>query len=292
MLLSVKISPISLISGLFFLPTMKAYFTVLQARFRMLLQYRAAAWAGFGTQTFFGFIRVMIFTGFFASTTKAQPMTFEQVISYVWLGQVLFALIPFREDVEIANLIRTGNIAYELVRPVQLYWFWFARQIGSRTAPVLLRATPMIVVAAFIFPQIGFERWALRAPVSGLAFGLFLLSVLAAMFLACAFSMIMSISLFWTISADGVSTLVPVLIWSLCGIVLPIPFYPDWMQAILRVLPFRGLMDVPFRIYVGSILPAEALCEIAGQGAWIAGLILFSRGLLKRALSRVVVQGG
>jgi len=258
----------------------------------MLLQYRAAAWAGFGTQTFFGFIRVMIFTGFFASTTKAQPMTFEQVISYIWLGQVLFALIPFREDVETAYFIRTGNIAYELVRPVKLYWFWFARQIGSRTAPVLLRATPMLVVSAFIFPLIGFERWALRPPVSISALLLFLVSVLAAMLLACTFSMIMSISLFWTISGDGVSNLVPVLVWSLCGIIMPIPFYPDWLQPILRALPFRGLMDVPFQIYVGSISPAAALFEIGLQGVWIAGLIVFSYGLLNRGLSRVVVQGG
>lgn len=258
----------------------------------MLLQYRAAAWAGFGTQTFFGFIRVMIFTGFFASTTKVQPMTFGQVMSYIWLGQVLFALLPFREDVEIAHLIRSGNIAYELVRPVHLYWFWFARQIGSRTAPVLLRATPMLVVSAFIFPLIGFEQWALRPPVSVNALLLFLLSVLAAMLLACTFSMIMSISLFWTISADGVSNLVPVLIWSLCGIIIPIPFYPNWMQVVIRMLPFRGLMDVPFQIYVGSISSSSALSEIGLQGVWIVGLIVLSYGIMNRGLSRVVVQGG
>jgi ABC-2 type transport system permease protein len=258
----------------------------------MLLQYRAAAWAGFGTQAFFGFVRVMIFTGFFASSNTVQPMTFEQVVSYVWLGQALLVLVPFREDVEISNLIRSGNIAYELVRPVQLYWFWFARQIGNRTAPVLLRAAPMIVVAALVFPLIGFADWALRPPVSMSAFLLFLVSVLAAMLLATAFSMIMSISLLWTISADGVSNLMPVLIWSLCGIILPIPFYPDWMQGVLRALPFRGLMDVPFQIYVGSIAPSVALGEIGLQCVWIVGLIAFSSSLLNRGLSRVVVQGG
>lgn len=271
---------------------MNAYLTVLRARFRMLLQYRAAAWAGFGTQTFFGFVRIMIFAGFFASSSQAQPLTFEQVVSYVWLGQALLVLVPFREDVEISNLIRSGNIAYELVRPVHLYWFWFARQIGNRTAPVLLRAVPMLVVSAFGFPLLGFSQWALRPPVSISACMLFLVSVLAATLLATAFSMVMSISLLWTISADGVSNLVPVLIWSLCGIVLPIPFYPDWMQPILRVLPFRGLMDVPFQIYVGSISPSAAFLEIGLQGVWSVGLIMFSQRLLNRGLARVVVQGG
>ena len=271
---------------------MQAYLTVLRARFRTLLQYRAAAWAGFGTQTFFGFVRVMIFTGFFASSTKAQPMTFEQVVSYIWLGQALLAMLPFREDTEIAILIRTGNIAYELVLPVKLYWFWFARQIASRTAPMILRATPMFLVSAVVFPLVGLEHWALHAPASLASFGLFVLSVGAAIFLASTFSMIMSISLFWTISASGISNLVPVVIWSLCGLILPIPFYPEWLQPLLQALPFRGLMDVPFQIYVGSIEPQRALLEISIQWAWIAGLTLFGHSLLNQGLRRVVVQGG
>ncbi len=280
------------VSSLLLALDMKTYLAILSARFRMLLQYRAAAWAGFGTQAFWGLLRVMIFTGFFASTTREQPMSFAQVISYIWLGQALFALIPFREDREIATLIRTGNIAYELVRPVKLYWFWFARQIARRTAPVILRAIPMILVSALVFPIIGANHWALHAPATLGAFLLFLLSVFGAVLLSSTFSMIMTISLFWTISADGVSHLFPVLILSLCGIIIPLPFFPDWMQPILQILPFRGIMDVPFQIYVGKMLSQRAIWEIGIQFLWIGGLIVFSHSLLHRGLRRVVVQGG
>ena len=44
----------------------------------------------------------MIFSGFFASTAKEQPMNFEQVMSYIWLGQALFALIPFHIGEQLA----------------------------------------------------------------------------------------------------------------------------------------------------------------------------------------------
>ena len=53
---------------------MRPYAAVLGARFRMLLQYRAAALAGACTQGFWGLIRVMIYGGFYASTTAAQPI--------------------------------------------------------------------------------------------------------------------------------------------------------------------------------------------------------------------------
>ncbi len=52
-----------------------AYCAILSARFRMLLQYRAAAFAGFVTQLFWGLIRVMIFSAFYRSSNAPQPMT-------------------------------------------------------------------------------------------------------------------------------------------------------------------------------------------------------------------------
>ena len=50
---------------------MRPYAAVLSANVRTLLQYRAAAIAGFTTQIFWGFIRVMISQAFFRSSTVA-----------------------------------------------------------------------------------------------------------------------------------------------------------------------------------------------------------------------------
>ena len=76
-------------------PLMRPYLAVLSARIRMLLQYRAAALAGMSTQLFWGLIRVMIFEAFYRTATQAQPMTYAEVVNYVWLGQALFALLPW-----------------------------------------------------------------------------------------------------------------------------------------------------------------------------------------------------
>ena len=103
---------------------LRPYRAVLSARFRALLQYRGAALAGLGTQFFWGLIRMMIFTAFYAGAAGAMPMSRESVVAYVWLGQAFFLLIPFRGDAEIIGMIRSGNVAYELLRPVDLYWLY------------------------------------------------------------------------------------------------------------------------------------------------------------------------
>ena len=89
---------------------MSAYGAVLSANFRTLLQYRAAAIAGFTTQIFWGLIRVMIFEAFFRSSSAAQPMTMDEVATYIWLGQAFIMLLPWNIDREIHNLIRSGFV--------------------------------------------------------------------------------------------------------------------------------------------------------------------------------------
>ena len=118
---------------------MKAYAAVIGVRFRMLLQYRMAAVAGLGTQVFWGLIRMMFFTAFYRSTTARQPMSLADVITYVWLGQAMLGMLPWIIDREMRAMIRSGTVAYELARPLDLYTFWFCRDIARRTAPTLLR---------------------------------------------------------------------------------------------------------------------------------------------------------
>ena len=56
--------------------------------------------------------------------------------------------------------------------------------------------------------------------------------------------------------------------------------------------PFRGLADVPFRIYSGHIDPHSAVFEILLQFAWTGAIVLGGYALMTYAKSRIVVQGG
>jgi ABC-2 type transport system permease protein len=261
-----------------------AYGAILSARFRTLLQYRAAAAAGFATQVFWGFIRIMIFGAFFASATGPQPMTREEVITYVWLGQALLMLLPFRLDSEVEALVRSGNVAYELLRPVDLYNLWYARSIASRTAPTLLRSLPMFLLALLFF--------GMELPDSPAAFLAWLLTTLGAVLLGAAITTILIILMLWTISGRGASVLLQGCAWIFSGIIIPLPFFPDWAQPFLNALPFRGLMDVPFRMYLGHIPPAQAPVMFLQQVAWTLAVVLLGRWLLARGTRRLVVQGG
>ncbi len=262
----------------------RGYRAVMSARLREMLQYRTAAVAGMVTQVFWGLIHLMIYQAFYRSTATPQPMSLAETVDYIWLVQALLLLMPWRTDVEIQDMIRTGNVAFELAKPADLYTLWFARILGGRAAPMLLRFPLIYGMAALFF--------GLRLPASPAAAGAFVLSVLAAFLLSSAITTLMTISLMWTLAGDGVARLTATFASVLSGSIIPLPLFPGNLQRVLNLLPFRGLMDVPFRLYSGNIPLSAFPRELALQLAWALTLIVLGRVLLARGMRRLVVQGG
>jgi ABC-2 type transport system permease protein len=271
---------------------LRAYLAIVSARYRMLLQYRTAAFAGFVTQLFWGAIKVMVLAAFYAVASDDPPMTFAQVMVYVWLGQALLGLLPWNVDPELQEKMSTGSVAYELLRPLDLYTFWFARTIAFRTATTTLRSIPMIVFAAVLLPLAGLERFALAAPPSAASGVLFVCSLAVTVLLATSITMVMHASLIWTLSGRGINSIMNGVVTFFSGLIVPLPLLPDVFQPWLVWQPFRGLADVPFRIYSGDIAPAHAFGEIGLQLFWVAVIVSFGYMLLARGKSKLVVQGG
>jgi ABC-2 type transport system permease protein len=271
---------------------LRPYLAIVSARFRMLLQYRAAALAGIFTQISFGFVLIMIYEAFYLSSTAPTPLPLSQITSYVWLGQALLAMVPWNADPELRAMVRSGAVAYELCRPIDLYGLWFARALAWRTAPTLLRAVPMAIFATAILPWLGLDEYRLAPPASPAAALGFIAALAGAIALASALSTLVHISLLWTLAADGIVMLATTTVSFLSGMIVPLPLFPDRLRAVLEWLPFAGLVDLPFRVYLGAIPPGDLALVLGRQLAWTLALIALGRWLIGRGIRRIVVQGG
>jgi ABC-2 type transport system permease protein len=271
----------------------KAYSSLFVARFALLLQYRAAAFAGIATQVFWGAVKVMVLAAFFQHSKTAQPMTLQESISYVWLGQAfLIAIVPWSGDREIQAQIRSGAIGYDLLRPTDLYLFWFTRALALRTAPIALRAIPLLSFTMLLLPCLGLSEWSLAFPTSFPALIAFVVSLMGAVLLSTALTMLLTVSLMWTLSGEGINSLAPSLAIIFSGMIVPLPFFPDWIQPLLDVLPFSGLLDRPFRLFTGHLPPDALFPVLLHQVIWISIIVLFGRSLVQRGIQKLIIQGG
>ncbi len=272
---------------------MKAYWSLFVARFALLLQYRTAALAGVATQLFWGFVKVMVLEAFYTHATSTQPMTLREATGYVWLGQAfLIALVPWGGDKEIQALIRSGAVGYDLLRPTDLYNFWFTRALALRTAPLILRGLPLLAVTMFLFRIIGLSERSLSLPPSFASGIAFLVSFIGGILLSSAITMLLTVSMMWTLSGEGINSVLPNLITIFSGMIIPLPLFPEWLQPFLNFLPFSGLLDKPFRLFTGNLLPNELLNVLLHQIFWIFVIIILGRFLVKYGVKKLVIQGG
>lgn len=262
---------------------MRPYLAMLKTRLRLHLQYRVAALAGAGTQVFWGLVRMMIFTAFYASASTGQPMNLTQVVSYIWLGQAFILLTLLGPDGELQQMIRSGNVACEFIRPVDLYTMWYIRHLAKVAAPAAMRSIPILLLATVM----GWLVWP-DVPTA-LAAGA---AIVGGALLAAAISTLMTLSIFWTLSSQGIRAVLNTATFVFSGMTVPLPLLPKAIQPLLAAMPFRGLADLPFRLFTRQ-LPLEHWPAVLGQQlAWTAALMLLGRWVMARATRRVVVQGG
>ena len=266
----------------------RAFCAAFSMRMKNNLQYRTAAYAGLTTQFFWGFMFIMIYRAFYQSGASQSPMTLAQLTDYTWLRQAFLAVVmSWSRDNELMNMIVSGQVSYELCRPVHIYDFWYARVLAQRFAGAALRFGPVLALA-LLLPK----GYGLRMPASWEAFALFVLTLLGAGALMSAISMLIYASIFKTMSPLGSFSVAGVLIEFFSGNILPLPFMPAWLSRIAYALPFRYVSDLPFRVWSGSIAPGDAWPLFALQLCWIAVFFLLGRFIMGRLSKKLVLQGG
>jgi ABC-type uncharacterized transport system, permease component len=267
---------------------MKKYLSFFRIRFINGLQYRAAAYAGIATQFAWALIELLMYSAFYRSNPAAIPMEMNQLTSYIWLRQAFLCLfMTWYYDGDILDLVTSGNVAYELCRPVDIYSMWFLKNAATRVSRMVLRCMPILVFSLFLPNNIG-----LSLPADPLSLVMFLISIVIGSMLSISFTMLIYISTFYTVSSLGVRIVATNIASFLSGELIPLPFLPDSLRTVITILPFASMQNTPFLIYNGVYGHNEALNMMLLQLFWLA--IIFGAGKLwiSGAVKKVVVQGG
>lgn len=268
---------------------MKLYYSLFKIKLISAIQYKAAALSGIATQLFFGFVYILVYIAFYESNNvSTYPMDLKALINYIWLNQALFSLTYiWIKDKDLLSMIKNGNVAYELCRPVNFYLKWYFTTYGSRIANVALRFIPVILVA-FLLP----EPYNMTLPPNILTFIIFLISLIISSLLVTAIAMIFHLIVFFTLDEKGIMTILMVVGEIFAGGEIPIAFFPNILKIIAYILPFRYICDLPFNIYSGTLSIRDSLINTSLGLIWL--IILFILGLMlsNKALKKASIQGG
>lgn len=235
--------------------------------------------AGMATNVVFGLLRLAVLV----TAVGQGPISGYDVAAtatYVWLGQGLIAVVVLWGDKHLADRVRSGDVVVDLYRPWHLQMALFAEDIGRSGYAVVVRFAPPVLFGALFFPF----RW----PAAG-TWVVFTVSVALAVAVSFGLRFLLNATTFWLLDNRGVAALYTAATWLLCGLAVPLAFFPEWAVPIVWSTPFAAMLQAPIDVFLERGSPWPFL---AGQAFWAVVVLAVGHLVLRRAVRKVVVQGG
>lgn len=258
---------------------------LIAAEFRRQSTYRLALAAGIFTNGVFGMIRAGVLLGAVAGAGgSVGGYDARSALLYVLWGQALLGAIPMWGWNDIADRVRTGEIAVDLARPMDLQTYWWFRDIGRAAMQFVGRGLPILVLGSILLrvppPS---DPLVYLAGIVGLLLGL-------GVNYLCRYAM--NLISFWTLEVQGYQILYMVGVSLLSGFYVPIHLFPDWLGTIAAWSPFPAMYQYPVDLLSGRTVGADAWTVLGVQVVWVAVLLVFTRLITRAGTRRLVIQGG
>lgn len=263
------------------------YAAVAVRAFRRYATYTAATLAGIFTNSVFGVIISFTYMAVWEQSPRAGGYDVSDALTYAWLAQALIMTVGIwgtGVTDEVAERIRTGDVAIDLYRPVSFLGWWLASDLGRAGYHLLTRGLAPTVI--------GFLLFDLRAPAGPVAVVAFLVSVLVGTVVCFAIRMLVALSAFWLLDAGGLRAMMVLAGAFFSGLTVPLVLFPGVLREVVMALPWAAFVQVPADIWLGQRSGGAVLAGLAFQAGWAAALLLLCAAVRHLAGRKLVVQGG
>jgi ABC-2 type transport system permease protein len=244
--------------------------------------YRGATLAGVFTNTVWGFMLAFVQVALFSSVPRVAGYDAADAITYVWVSQGMLMTVYVWAWTEIAQRVRTGDVATDFHRPVDFQGYWLAQDLGRAAYHAIFRGIPPVLIASLVFH--------LRLPARPATWLWFGISLLLAVCVSFAVRFIANLSAFWIHDHRGVIAITAFSVPFLAGLYgIPLAFLPPAVFRVVAVLPFASMGQAPLSVFLEKPgVPGIMLV----QALWAVALLAAGRLVLRAAERRLVVQGG
>ncbi len=260
------------------------FWEITRRSFQRYLTYRAATFAGLVTNFFFGILRASILVALYGTQTEVEGISLQGAITYAALTQAIIGYLNLFGWFNVMETVYTGEIATDLLKPMNYIGYWMARDLGRAAMQLIFRGLIVMAGYALLFdlawPE-GINQW--------LALGV---ALIFSWMLSFFFRFLTNLTAFWSPNAHGIIRLFFVFAWFFTGFLMPLRFFPDWVIKLSYLTPFPHMLNTVVEIYLGVLQGPQIIEALFLQVFWIIGLLLTTQIILRAGVRRLVILGG
>ena len=265
--------------------TVRTYVRLFVAGFRRQSTYRLAALGGLLANTTFGLLKVaLLFAAVDSSGGELAGYDVATMSSYIWISQGMLGSVNLFGRTDIADRIRTGDIAVDFLRPLDVHLASVTTEVGRSVFALIPRGIPSVVIGALLV--------GMAVPDSPAAYLLGAVSLLLGIVVSATTVYLVAASGFWLLETRGVAILYMVVSGFLAGLFVPIALFPGWLYAVATATPFPSMMMYPVDVLSGRVDGLAAVGLVGLQVFWLALTVAAGQLATRAGRRRLEVQGG
>ncbi len=262
----------------------KLYAELIRMRFLTMLAYRVNYYSGIIIYGLNIGAYYFLWGAIYGDQQNLAGLSIGQMTSYVAIAWMSRAFYFNNIDQEIAQEVRDGKVAIEMIRPYNYLSVKTAQALGEGIFRMGFFAIPGMILVSLLLP--------LQYPTTLAAWGMYLLSLLLAFVINTEINLLTGVLTFFLFRNEGMMYAKRVVVDLLSGLTLPISFFPLWAQTAMGFLPFQAINYYPSMIFAGAISGDKAMNTIGLQVIWVFIILVPITLLWRRARRKLIVQGG
>ena len=208
--------------------------------------------------------------------------TFNEMLVYLIIGLLINASRSADISNRISEVIKSGDIATYLCRPVNFVKSLLFENMGGKVINLFVFIILLIIMT---------KLFSLPYPKGSIFIIFIFYALLMILFDIILYILIGGLS-FWFVEIWGIRASIEQVLWILSGRVLPLSLFPIWAQTFISYTPFMYLEYTFARLYLGKLSIYEALHAMGIFVFWIFILSLLMILLYKKGFKKLEAYGG
>jgi len=251
------------------------------------MAYKGAFFITLLSRLFTVFVIYFLWKAIFQSSVNSiiRGFSFPEMTAYITMNflTALITGISGSLAMNIAFDVSDGSIAIQFARPISYRIIKFSESLGALCGNVFFQIIPF----SLIFILIGF----VKLPTS-VNFMLYLISALLGFLCMFSFGFFFGLFSFYTTYFFGFNMAMAVILQFFSGSLIPLTFFPEYLERIFRLFPFASMNYTPIMIYLGKLSGKEVVYALILQIIWILLFYLAGKFVWASAIKRLTILGG
>jgi ABC-2 type transport system permease protein len=231
-------------------------------------------------------VQYFIWSSVYGGQDALHGMKLQQMLTYFAATALIGYLTMDFADWNLQMLVRTGKFLTFSLRPIHHRFYAFSQKLGHRVLGFFVEFIPCFFIFQFIFKLNMVPQY----------IGWTILSIIFAFLMNFYVNYCIGLTAFWLIQSSGIRSVFQALSSVFSGALIPLVFFPNFMQKLLFFLPFQYVTYVPAMVFSGKYTLGGVTMSIPSivmlQGLAVLVTAILSEVLYRRSMHKFTAAGG